>query len=47
MFAAAGTVLCRKTGAYLTCEGEDTLKDRNLLESEGVTILTCRDFCGL
>ena len=38
------------TGAYLTCEGADTLEDLKLLESEGVTILTCGtclDFYGL
>ena len=35
------TVLCYNTGAYLTCEGADTLEDMKLLESEGVTILTC------
>lgn len=44
------TVLCYNTGAYLTCEGADTLEDLKLLESEGVTILTCGtclDFYGL
>ena len=44
------TILCYNTGAYLTCEGADTLEDLKLLESEGVTILTCRtclDFYGL
>ena len=35
------TILCYNTGAYLTCEGADTLEDLKLLESEGVTILTC------
>ena len=35
------TVLCYNTGAYLTCEGADTLEDLKLLESEGVTVLTC------
>lgn len=38
------------TGAYLTCEDADTLEDLKLLESEGVTILTCGtclDFYGL
>ena len=37
-------------GASLTCEGADTLEDLKLLESEGVTILTCGtclDFYGL
>ena len=35
------TILCYNTGAYLTCQGADTLEDLRLLESEGVTILTC------
>ena len=44
------TVLCYNTGAYLTSEGADTLEDLKLLESEGVTILTCGtclDYYGL
>ena len=44
------TILCYNTGAYLTCEGADTLEDLKLLEGEGVTILTCGtclDFYGL
>ena len=44
------TILCYNTGAYLTCEGADTLEDMKLLETEGVTILTCGtclDFYGL
>lgn len=44
------TILCYNTGAYLTTEGADTLEDLKLLESEGVTILTCGtclDFYGL
>ena len=44
------TVLCYNTGAYLTCEGADTLEDLKLLESEGVTVLTCGtclDYYGL
>ena len=44
------TILCYNTGAYLTCEGADTLEDLKMLESEGVTILTCGtclDFYGL
>ena len=44
------TILCYNTGAYLTCEGADTLEDLKLLESEGVSILTCGtclDFYGL
>ena len=43
-------ILCYNTGAYLTCEGADTLEDLKLLESEGVTVLTCGtclDFYGL
>ena len=44
------TILCYNSGAYLTCEGADTLEDLKLLEGEGVTILTCGtclDFYGL
>lgn len=44
------TILCYNTGAYLTCAGADTLEDLKLLESEGVTVLTCGtclDFYGL
>ena len=44
------TILCYNTGAYLTCEGADTLEDLKLLSSEGVTVLTCGtclDFYGL
>ena len=44
------TIVCYNTGAYLTCEDADTLEDLKLLESEGVTILTCGtclDFYGL
>ena len=44
------TILCYNTGAYLTCEGADTLEDLRALEAEGVTILTCGtclDFYGL
>ena len=44
------TILCYNAGAYLTCEDADTLEDLKLLESEGVTILTCGtclDFYGL
>ena len=43
-------ILCYNSGAYLTCQGADTLEDLKLLESEGVTILTCGtclDFYGL
>lgn len=44
------TILCYNTGAYLTCEGADTLEDLKSLEAEGVTIRTCGtclDFYGL
>ena len=44
------TILCYNTGAYLTCQDADTLEDLKLLESEGVTVLTCGtclDFYGL
>ena len=44
------TIVCYNTGAYLTCEGADTLEDLKLLESEGVNILTCGtclDFYGI
>lgn len=44
------TIVCYNTGAYLTCEGADTLEDLKLLEAEGVNILTCGtclDFYGI
>ena len=44
------TILCYNSGAYLTCEGADTLEDMKALEAEGVTIRTCGtclDFYGL
>lgn len=44
------TIVCYNTGAYLTCEGADTLEDLKNLEAEGVTILTCGtclDFYGI
>ena len=44
------TILCSNSGAYLTCEGADTLEDMKLLASEGVDIRTCGtclDFYGL
>ena len=44
------TILCYNTGAYLTCEGADTLEDMKILEAEGVNILTCGtclDFYGI
>ena len=44
------TIVCYNTGAYLTCEGADTLEDLKALEAEGVNILpcgTCLDFYGI
>ena len=44
------TILCYNTGAYLSCEGADTLEDLKSLEAEGVTVLTCGtclDFYGI
>ena len=44
------TIVCYNTGAYLTCEGADTLEDLKNLEAEGVHILTCGtclDFYGI
>lgn len=44
------TILCYNMGAYLTCEGADTLEDMKTLEAEGVKILTCGtclDFYGI
>ena len=44
------TIVCYNTGAYLTCEGADTLEDLKILEAEGVNILTCGtclDFYGI
>lgn len=44
------TILCYNSGAFLTCQGADTLEDLKALEAEGVTILTCGtclDFYGL
>ena len=44
------TIVCYNTGAYLTCEGADTLEDMKILEAEGVNILTCGtclDFYGI
>ena len=43
-------ILCYNTGAYLTCEGADTLEDMKSLEAEGVEIFTCGtclDFYGM
>lgn len=44
------TIVCYNTGAYLTCEGADTLEDLKSLEAEGVNIMTCGtclDFYGI
>lgn len=44
------TILCYNTGAYLTCEGSDSLEDFRVLEAEGVNIMTCGtclDFYGI
>lgn len=44
------TILCYNSGAYLTCEGADTLEDLKSLEAEGVNIMTCGtclDFYGI
>lgn len=44
------TVLCYNSGAYLTCEGSESLEDFKALEAEGVKIMTCGtclDFYGL
>lgn len=35
------TILCYNGGAFLTCEGSDSLEDLKNLESQGVTIKTC------
>ena len=35
------TILCYNSGAWLSCEGADTLQDLKALEAEGVTVLTC------
>jgi selenium metabolism protein YedF len=44
------TILCYNTGAYLTCEGSESLEDFRQLEAEGVNIMTCGtclDFYGI
>lgn len=44
------TVLCYNSGAYLTCEGSESLEDFKVLEAEGVNIMTCGtclDFYGI
>lgn len=44
------TIVCYNSGAYLTCEGSESLEDFRVLESEGVQIMTCGtclDFYGI
>ncbi len=44
------TILCYNSGAYLTCEGSDSLDDFKELEADGVNIMTCGtclDFYGI
>lgn len=44
------TILCYNKGAFLSCEGADTIEDFKILEAEGVNILTCGtclDFYGI
>lgn len=44
------TILCYNSGAYLTCEGSDSLEDLKSMEAEGVNIMTCGtclDFYGI
>ncbi len=44
------TVMCYNSGAYLTCEGSDSLEDFQALGAEGVNIMTCGtclDFYGI
>lgn len=44
------TIVCYNSGAYLTCQGSDSLEDFKALEAEGVTIVTCGiclDFYGI
>ena len=44
------TVLCYNSGAFLTCEGSESLEDLKNLEAQGVKIMTCGtclDFYGL
>lgn len=44
------TVICYNSGAYLTCEGSDSLEDFKALEAEGVAVMTCGtclDFYGI
>ena len=35
------TILFYNSGAYLTCEGSDSLEDLKSLEAQGVEIFTC------
>ncbi len=35
------TIVCYNSGAFLSCEGADTLQDLKSLEAEGVNIVTC------
>lgn len=44
------TIVCYNSGAYLTCEGSESLEDFKELEAEGVQIMTCGtclDFYGI
>lgn len=44
------TIVCYNGGAFLSCEGADTLDDLKSLQTEGVNILTCGtclDFYGI
>ena len=44
------TILMYNSGAYLACEGADTLEDLKSMEAEGVNIMTCGtclDYYGL
>ena len=34
-------IICYNSGAYLTCEGSDSLEDLKLLEEQGTKIITC------
>jgi selenium metabolism protein YedF len=34
-------LICYNSGAYLTCEGSDSLEDLKLLEEQGTKIITC------
>ena len=44
------TIVCYNSGAYLTCQGSDSLEEFKNLEAEGVTFMTCGtclDFYGI